>query len=163
MTIESEDELLKIFPEAGKYLDPYFPLESPVIPFVIAKLALDTDSGIHHVFAMDTLFELLGDPGLARKLYDRFRFTYKDFIKISGEYDLFRLNEVTRLHQEITPLQGEVTRLHQELTPLQGEVARLHQEITPLQGEVTRLHQELARLQLRYLISRLLRKILRRA
>jgi sugar O-acyltransferase (sialic acid O-acetyltransferase NeuD family) len=149
LTIEREDELLKIFPEAEKHLDPYFPLESPVIPFVIAKLALDTDSGIHHVFAMDTLFELLGDPGLARKLYDRFRFTYKDFIKISGEYDLFRLNEVTRLHQEITPLQGEVARLHQELTPLQGKVARLH--------------QELARLQLRYLISRLLRKILRRA
>jgi glycosyltransferase involved in cell wall biosynthesis len=149
LTIESEDELLKIFPEAEKYLNPYFPLESPVIPFVIAKLALDTDSGIHHVFAMDTLFELLGDPGLARKLYDRFRFTYKDFVKISGEYDLFRLNEVIRLYQEITSLQGEV--------------AHLNQKITPLQGEVARLQQELARLQFRYLISRLLRRILRRA
>jgi hypothetical protein len=140
---------MRLSAKCKKYLDPYFPLESPVIPFVIAKLALDTDSGIHHVFAMDTLFELLGDPVLARKLYDRFRFTYKDFIKISGEYDLFRLNEVTRLYQE--------------MTPLQGEIARLRQEMTALQGEVGRLQQELARLRLGYLISRLLRKIMRRA
>jgi hypothetical protein len=127
LTIEREDELLKIFPEAEKYLDPYLPLESPVIPFVIAKLALETDSGKHHVFAMDTLFQLLGDPGLARRLYERFRFTYNDFIKTSGEYDLFQLSEIARLQQEIP-----------------------------------RLHQEIGRLRCGYLISRLLRKILRR-
>jgi sugar O-acyltransferase (sialic acid O-acetyltransferase NeuD family) len=134
LTIEGEDELLRIFPEAEKYLDPYFPLESPLITFVIAKLALETNSGVHHVFAMDTLFQLLGDPDLARKLYDRFRFTYKDFIKISGEYDLFRLNEISRLHQEIPPLQEEIARLNQEI----------------------------ARLRIGYFISRFLRKILRR-
>jgi uncharacterized small protein (DUF1192 family) len=97
---------------------------------------------------MDTLFQLLGDPGLAKKLYDRFRFTYKDFIQISGEYDLFRLNEVIRLYQEIAPLQEEN--------------ARLHQEIAPLQGEISRLQQELARLRFRRLVIRLLKKILKR-
>ncbi len=104
LTIDREDELLKIFPEAEKYLDPYFPLESVMIPFVIAKLALETNRTVNHVFAMDALFQLLGDSNLARKLYDRFRFTYKDFIKMSGEYDLFRLNEVTRLYEEIGSL-----------------------------------------------------------
>ena len=104
LTIDREDELLRIFPEAEKYLDPYFPLESDTIPFVIAKLAIETNRKINHVFALDTLFQLLGDPSLARKLYDRFRFTYKDFIKLSGEYDLFRMNEVARLHQEIASL-----------------------------------------------------------
>jgi len=104
LTIDREDELLKIFPEAEKYLDPYFPLESDMIPFVIANLALETNGTVNHVFAMDTLFQLLGDPKLTRKLYDRFRFTYKDFIKISGKYDLFRLDEVARLHQEIASL-----------------------------------------------------------
>jgi hypothetical protein len=135
LTIEREDELLKIFPETEKYLDPYFPLGSPVIPFVIAQLALETHSGIQHLFAMDTLFQLLGDPDLARKLYDRFRFTYKDFIKLSGEYDLFRLNEITRLHQEIPPLQEEIARQHQEISQMR----------------------------LGYLLSRSLRKILRRS
>jgi hypothetical protein len=163
LTIEGEGELLRIFPEAEKYIDPYFPLESAVIPFVIAQLALETQSGIHHVFAMDTLFQLLGDPGLARKLYDRFRFAYKDFIKLSGEYDLFRLNETTRLHQAISPLQEEIARQHQEITPLQEEITRLHQTISPLREEVARLNQEIARLRIRYLISRFLRKILRRS
>jgi glycosyltransferase involved in cell wall biosynthesis len=104
LTIDREDELVKIFPEAEKYVDPLFPLEADVIPFVIANLALDTNKPIHQVFAMDTLFQLLGDPSLARKLYDRYRFAYRDFIKISGELDLFRSNEVTRLHQEIARL-----------------------------------------------------------
>ena len=104
LKIDREDELLKIFPEAEKYLDPYFPLESDTIPFVIAKLSLETDRTVNHVFALDTLFQLLGNPSLARKLYDRFRFTYRDFIKMTGEYDLFRLNEVTRLHKEIASL-----------------------------------------------------------
>jgi len=104
LMIDREEELLKIFPEAEKYLDPHFLLASDVIPFVIAQLALGTDSRAHHVFAMDTLFQLLSDPNLARKLYERFRFTYKDFIKISGEYDLFQSGKVAYLQQEITDL-----------------------------------------------------------
>jgi sugar O-acyltransferase (sialic acid O-acetyltransferase NeuD family) len=104
LMIDREEELLKIFPEAEKYLDPHFILSSDMIPFVIAQLALETNSKAHHVFAMDTLYQLLGDPSLARKLYERFRFTYRDFIRISGEYDLFRLDQVDRLQQEVADL-----------------------------------------------------------
>jgi sugar O-acyltransferase (sialic acid O-acetyltransferase NeuD family) len=104
LAIDREEELLKIFPEAEKYCDPHCALEGDVIPFVIAQLALETDRTIHRAFAMDTLFQLLGDPHLARKLYERFRFTYKDFIRMTGEYNLFRLNHLERLYQKIVRL-----------------------------------------------------------
>lgn len=81
----SEEELFSIFPEARRFRDRY-PIESDMIPYIIARLALDTGDHSHkRPFALDVLYELLEDASRARKLYERYGFGYKEFIELTGQ------------------------------------------------------------------------------
>lgn len=84
----SESELISIFPEAQKFSGRY-PLEPDVIPFIIAHLAIDTgDRSYMRAFALDVLYDMMGDEKQARKLYDRYRFGYKEFIEMTGRFEV---------------------------------------------------------------------------
>jgi len=57
-----------------------------MIPYIIARLALDTGDHSHkRPFALDVLYELLEDASRARKLYERYGFGYKEFIELTGQ------------------------------------------------------------------------------
>jgi sugar O-acyltransferase (sialic acid O-acetyltransferase NeuD family) len=81
--IHDENELLRIFPEAAEFTGPYS-LTNDLIPYVLARLALKRNTPLLNSFAMDVLFDLLGDPGRAERIHTRFGFGYKDFIELTG-------------------------------------------------------------------------------
>lgn len=78
----------KVFPGV---LDPG-ETDEALVPFFVAKLALEVDSVPYRFFALETLFNLLADPNIARKLDEKYKFTYIDFIKLTSQYDLFKQN-----------------------------------------------------------------------
>jgi sugar O-acyltransferase (sialic acid O-acetyltransferase NeuD family) len=84
-TICNEKELLAIFPEAMEFTKTR-PVESDMIPYVVARLALAAGESPHmSAFALDTLFELLAEPGRGRRLYEEYAFGYKEFIELTGK------------------------------------------------------------------------------
>ena len=70
-----------------------------LIPFVIAQLAIKQPSEKKYFqsFALDTIANLLQKPEVAQQLETAFGFTYRDFIKMSGRYDIYNY----RLNKEI--------------------------------------------------------------
>ncbi len=86
LNIHDENELLRIFPEAAEFTGPYS-LTNDLIPFVLARMALKRNTRLMNTFALDILYDLLRDSGRAERIYARFGFRYKDFIKLTGTRD----------------------------------------------------------------------------
>jgi glycosyltransferase involved in cell wall biosynthesis len=100
LTISAWEEFTKIFENAEPYCSK---LEDDLIPFAVAMVALKANSPVHQLFGLNTLFRLLQDSKIARKMKDQCAFGYAEFIKLTGEIDIFnmtRIFEIERLQQE---------------------------------------------------------------
>ena len=94
LSISGESELLSVFPEAVKYTGRY-PIERDIIPAIIAFLAIEAGDKSHlRAFALDVLYEVLGDEQRAQKTFDRYGFGYKEFIDLTGGFDLSQSNSL---------------------------------------------------------------------
>jgi len=82
LSLRTLEDFLKIFPEAEAF--PY-PLEEDLIPYYLARLALKVGSPIYRDFALETLFNLLEDKKLSKRLEQCCNFSYRDFIQLTGE------------------------------------------------------------------------------
>ncbi len=91
LSIESFDEFLNIFPNAKSIACAE---SSELIPFYIAKLALNCNSDVHKLFGVDTLINLLNDKETAFLINTKVGFSYKDLIKITGSQNLFNQNAI---------------------------------------------------------------------
>jgi len=99
LNIKDPGEILKIFPEAGKYgkdIDP------DMIPFILANLALANDDSLAHInFALGTLFDQFKDKTIADKIFKRYNFSYPDLIRLTGKYDAYNLIKVKELSNDL--------------------------------------------------------------
>lgn len=88
LNIRDKETLLQIFPEAAEFGDHY---SDTLIPFIIANLALKlrSDYTFARAFALDTLGKLLKNPEVADEIQRTFGFTCRDFIRMTGQYDIF--------------------------------------------------------------------------
>jgi len=111
LKIDSTQTLLKIFPEARQYGES---IDPPLIPYVLAKIAIETQppSQVRQMFGIETLFTLLQDGATAQKVAATFGFTYRDFIELTGRYDLFGISEISELRERVKhPLRSLTRRL----------------------------------------------------
>lgn len=92
LKIKNISEFLKIFPNAKeKYNDIN---DDELIPFYVARQALNVEHVFHQKFALDILFELLQNKKTVSKLNKKCNFDYTDFIKLSGEHDIYHVNHI---------------------------------------------------------------------
>jgi len=98
LKIRTTSDFLKIFPEATKYKHK---IDDSLIPFFLAQLAIEANKEKLNFFAIDTLFKLMGDTAIARKLEEKCTFKYNDLIKLTGKYDLFNIVKVKELTEEL--------------------------------------------------------------
>jgi hypothetical protein len=96
LNIREKKTLLRVFPETSMYGNDF---DDTLIPFIVAKLALkhSPDNKFAQSFALDTIANLLRKPIIAQKLEFAFGFTYRDFIEMTGHYDVYN----NRLIKEI--------------------------------------------------------------
>ena len=108
LEIKTRDEFLQIFPEASKYDEQ---IEKDMIPFFIARLALDSEISMHHYFAINLLFDLLGNKNTAEKIEKKYGFRYIDFIKLTGKHDIFKTRAEQKLAEAEQKLAGSETHI----------------------------------------------------
>lgn len=82
--ISTKDELMKIFPEASDIIDEKYLSDQDLIKYAIAQIALKAGKDEHRVFAVNTLYDLLGQRKIAEKLEEFAGFAYCDFKKLTG-------------------------------------------------------------------------------
>ena len=88
LSIPSFTELKKIFPEVR--LDAA-KTDTSLIPYYIAKLALNSTNNALRKFGMDTLYQLFYRPDNTDSISKHLKLEYPDLYKISGEIDAFNI------------------------------------------------------------------------
>jgi glycosyltransferase involved in cell wall biosynthesis len=84
--IPSIQELIKVFPNAEKYLKP----QGHDLGFALGMVALESETyQSTELFGLNILFEILSDSGRAKKIKELYDFTYLDLIKETGKHDVF--------------------------------------------------------------------------
>jgi glycosyltransferase involved in cell wall biosynthesis len=91
LLIADPQELLLIFPDAVKYGE----VTADIIPYFLGRMALESGLDFKMLWGLDVIYALLKDNKSAQLLEDQCNFTYRDFIKLSGECDPFRLSLYT--------------------------------------------------------------------
>ena len=126
--ISSTDDVVKIFPEVGTFSDT---LTVELVPFYLAQVALECGSSSRINFALDTIFELLGDRVAAGRLRDEYGFTYKDLIRLAGERLALTETTVAQLEQSVRTTQAlsaQITEREKDIRELRATLVRRETE-----------------------------------
>jgi glycosyltransferase involved in cell wall biosynthesis/SAM-dependent methyltransferase len=147
LKIEEKEDLLRIFPELSKYDTD---IDDDLIPYFIARLALDLERRpVYHFLGIEILSNMLADNKLAEKLESQLQFTFRDFIKITGEYDSFNIVEMRQCAQKISETQTKLSALEQQLPEKDQQLAQLDKQAAELSKKLDSNKQELGRLRQR--------------
>ena len=92
LKIKTTYEFLKIFPQEGKKHKDI--IDNDLIPFYVARAALNVEHVFHQKFALDTLYELLLNETLSQKIEKYSHFSYTDFIKQTGTNDIYHVQHI---------------------------------------------------------------------
>lgn len=109
LKIKNISEFKKIFPnEEKKYKDI---IDDELIPFYVARAALNVKHVFHKKFALDTIFELLKNKRIANKLEKVCNFNYVNFIKLTGLHDIYNVNQIINQENHIKMLENRIKEL----------------------------------------------------
>lgn len=96
--ISDFEELVAIFPEAERYRR----TEGCEPRFVMAMIALgDGTFPWAKVLALETLFDLIGEADARERIHRLYGFDYRDLVAISGKHDVFALELVGEMMDQI--------------------------------------------------------------
>jgi glycosyltransferase involved in cell wall biosynthesis len=88
LSIRGKDEIIKAFPEVSSVINEKLLTDADITKYAVAQLALKTTQNAHHIFAINTLYDLLGQRPIAEKLEKIANFTYKDFVMLTGKSEI---------------------------------------------------------------------------
>lgn len=115
--IGSAEELESIFPECITYGTP----SSDAIPYLLGRLACDTDNPVKQLWGLEVLFDFMRDEKNTGILESRYHFTYVDLHRMTGRLDPFRMWSVTALKEADKKLEQKereillLERTHREI------------------------------------------------
>ena len=140
LAISSTDELLEIFPEVSRF-GPQ--LDDDLIPYYLSMLAFDGDYTSAKLWALNTLYGLLGSPA-AKKLRDVAGFEEIDFIRMTSDPDVFDLAGRVRLQG--IQLHEQETLGHQQTHLIQQQQRRIESIENSWSWKLTRPLREIRKL-----------------
>jgi glycosyltransferase involved in cell wall biosynthesis/uncharacterized coiled-coil protein SlyX len=112
--------------------------------FALAMMALDESSlPMAHVFAQDMLFDALADPKRAANIKAHYAFDEISFYELLGHNDIFAVEIVAQLRQEIAIYEAQTAELHDKLGTLNRIVVERDQEIALNDLQTAELHNKL--------------------
>jgi hypothetical protein len=131
--IRTIDELTKIFPEGNEYTHEKY----SDIHYTLGMVAVNYGNNNQtRLFGLNLLFDALNDPERASKLRKYHGFTKKEFVKLSGENDVFSIEEIRNLKNQILLQQQKILyyanskswRLTKPIRRLVGLFSKNHKE-----------------------------------
>jgi glycosyltransferase involved in cell wall biosynthesis len=116
LKIKNISEYNKIFPNSiKKYKDI---ISSELIPYYVAREALNIPQFFYYKFALDVIYDLLNNEKAALKIRRFSNFDYADFSKLAGKFDIYNINQihlVKELKEKIEKLNLENNELKKPL------------------------------------------------
>ncbi len=106
LSIQDPNELLLIFPETARYGE----VSAEIIPYFLSRIAMDSGIDFKISWGLDNIYTLLKNEATAQKLEEQCGFTYLDFIKLAGQYDVYKISLIPM--QAVFPIKtsGEADR-----------------------------------------------------
>ncbi len=129
-------ELLLVFPDAGQYGN----ITSELIPFFVARRAVDVGTEFRQLWGMEVLYSMLSNEEIACKLEEQCSFTPLDLIQLAGTLDVFQLESSERLAE----LSQRLAELSQRLAVEQREKASLHSQVNDLRMNLDGMSQSVS-------------------
>ena len=127
LTIADRHEFLKIFPDAGRFLEG----EDFDIPFALAMTALSAPYNFGKLFGLQLLFDAINEPERAQKIERVYGFRHQDLIDLTAKNDIFSLTTLQELNRQVTERDAHVQALTSQLaewdTQVQALTVQLHE------------------------------------
>ena len=92
LLIPTTQDFLKIFPDAKKKYNDIS--DDELIPFYVARQALEVEHMFHQKFALDVLYDLFADKKKAKKIEKTCNFSYSNLIKVTGKHDIYHVEHI---------------------------------------------------------------------
>ena len=160
LKINYASRLVRIFPECERYGMP----EDRYIPFFLGRLAYDTGIDFKQLWGMETIFGLMKDESMVKKLEEKYGFSYNSFYQLTREADVFKLknnnnlrwlqDEILRLKQvvedqllyfrNLEPLEDVISRLNKIAEERYQDIKKLESQKEILLNEIERIHNTLS-------------------
>jgi glycosyltransferase involved in cell wall biosynthesis len=113
--VRSYDDFVRIFPETTKYCTKH----NFDVDYALSMICFELKPfNFTLLFAQNILIEKMSNSKKAQILSESFNFDLKDFVKITGKYDVFSINLERRLNNEIQKLTTHNVFLNSELKKL---------------------------------------------
>jgi GT2 family glycosyltransferase len=130
--ISTYEELKKIFPIAEKYAG----TKGADLEFVLGMVALEAKPyNFTELFGLSLLFEALNDPDRAKNILISHGFSHIDFIKLTGEHDVFSVELIASLSEQMHALSLHVESLLIQVDSLSQERNALLWQVQQVQEE----------------------------
>lgn len=119
LKIKKIEEFLKIFPQAERFAEKK---NDELIPFLLARVAIESDSIVNQNFGVAILFDLLKDKDKALEINKKYKFSYIDFFQITGKHDLYNLELANNLRNQVNSFQSQLQQKIDEVGSLKNEL-----------------------------------------
>ena len=118
--IPTYQELVKIFPAVQKYDRP----AGHDIGFILGMIALEESesSPIYCLFGLNLLYEVFDDPSRAGRMKELYGFTRKDFIALTGKFDVFSTEAKSDLYLKLAEMERSVHALTAQWREITGSI-----------------------------------------
>jgi glycosyltransferase involved in cell wall biosynthesis len=121
-SISSFDDLCAIFPEAKKYDRG----DDGDLLFALGMVALELALPPYaKLFALELLQEAISDPVRSVAIKSAYGFGIKDFVRLTGEHDVFSLEDVAELRHGVAARDRRILDIHSAAFEREAQIANL--------------------------------------
>lgn len=137
LLIDTFDEMVSVFPEAQKF----FRLEGYEHKFVLAMTLLgDKSHRCAKLLGLELLFELLADTKKAKAIKDLYNYDYRNFIELTAIHDVFYLETIANLGQEVAEREWHIVHLNRITTEREEQIASLNQIVAERDKQIVAIY-----------------------
>ena len=141
------ENFLKIFPlatnvpEAGVSII-IEQIETELIPFFLAKMALKIERTAPKSFGFDLLYQMCSNPEIAQKLKSKYAFDFNNLTSLASQQDIFGIVHVGELEARLQRKNAEISQIKEDKQGYWESVLNQLRELELLLEEYqTQLHQ----------------------
>lgn len=96
------------------------PLKKDLVPFYISIIASKINSALYKHFALQTLYNLLGDKNTLNVMQKIENFDSQSFVRLTGELDVFQISSLENLNIELKKYQRDIQQKNQEIKTIKS-------------------------------------------
>ena len=127
-------ELKKVFPSVEKYMNS----DGFILEFALGMAAFEPESyNLTKLFGLQNLFEVINDRVKAEKVKHLYGFSHIDFIALTAQHDVFSLETIASLKNQLGTREMQLNTLETQLGTLETQLLQKNYQLHVLSQEIT--------------------------